>query len=314
MKPFSKPYRSWRSALYVAKAIANNQLTAGPQVDQFVKAFREKVVKNHAELIIPTASGSAAIKLAMTIINEEVGRKTYLPKAHQKVSVKVLRSNYWEGIRHAIEQSGGVVVNKSDSLATVNYHVEQYGFPCLPYASPAYRILDCAQSLIPSTDIPYDFYIWSFHGSKSISCGEGGALGINMGRFQRLSLDRVMEIAGYRQGGDGYKVNNFRMSELSAAYLRGQLARFDRIQSMRTALFGQYNQYFKQHDEAPKVPWCYPIRVKSIYSRNAMEQLRKEYELRSGFEPDILLLPIHDGISKKDIYTLYMALRPIMID
>jgi dTDP-4-amino-4,6-dideoxygalactose transaminase len=89
----------------------------------------------------------------------------------------------------------------------------------------------------------------SFHQTKNITCGEGGALlvndpafvdraevavekGTNRGRFSRGEVDR------YTWVGPG---SNYRPSELQAAFLWGQLSAASAIQERRHAIWSRYH-------------------------------------------------------------------------
>ena len=103
----------------------------------------------------------------------------------------------------------------------------------------------------------------SFHSTKNIQCGEGGALVVNDENL--LELARIIREKGtnraefligavqkYEWVGPG---SSYLMAEILAAVLLGQLEMFDQIQSNRVASWGRYYSFFSNLDsERFKLP------------------------------------------------------------
>jgi dTDP-4-amino-4,6-dideoxygalactose transaminase len=93
-----------------------------------------------------------------------------------------------------------------------------------------------------------DLAALSFHDTKNLHCGEGGALLVNDGALvaaaERMH-DRGTNRAQFRRGEvDAYtwigEGSNYLMSELSAAFLWGQLEQADAVTAKRRALWSRY--------------------------------------------------------------------------
>jgi dTDP-4-amino-4,6-dideoxygalactose transaminase len=88
----------------------------------------------------------------------------------------------------------------------------------------------------------------SFHETKNVSCGEGGALLINDARFsdraeilRQKGTDRSRFLRGMTDKYTWVDMgSSFAPSDLLAAYLLGQLERLDQIRQRRAALWDRY--------------------------------------------------------------------------
>ncbi len=106
---------------------------------------------------------------------------------------------------------------------------------------------------------------YSFHGTKNVACGEGGAILTDKAAlrdkleiFRSIGTDRIAFLAGkvsaYRWVGEG---SSYMLSDLLAALANVQLRRMDRIIADRTAIARQYTQSldgFRDRVTLPEVP------------------------------------------------------------
>lgn len=102
-----------------------------------------------------------------------------------------------------------------------------------------------------------DLSTFSFHATKSYSCGEGGALGVNnIKYFERAEYllekgtDRSKVIQGlqnkYSWVDNG---SSFLLSDILASILYGQILQLDELQSKRKVLFDTYTEIFSSFKE-----------------------------------------------------------------
>jgi len=97
-----------------------------------------------------------------------------------------------------------------------------------------------------------DFAALSFHETKNVTCGEGGALLLNDASM--VARAEVMQEKGtdrarlFRGEVDKYTWvdlgSSFLLSEISAAFLWGQLEAFEEIQARRFAIWNAYHEAF----------------------------------------------------------------------
>lgn len=154
-----------------------------------------------------------------------------------------------------------------------------------------------------------DFGCFSFHETKNISCGEGGALiirdklhveqaeiirekGTNRSKFFRGEIDKYSWVS---QG------SSYLPSELNAAYLLAQLEHFDEILSNRMKCWHSY--YFALEDlraqgriELPYIPpecthnaHMFYIKVRDIIERTKLLTFLKEHGISAVFH----YIPLH---------------------
>jgi dTDP-4-amino-4,6-dideoxygalactose transaminase len=112
-----------------------------------------------------------------------------------------------------------------------------------------------------------DLACWSFHETKNILAGEGGALVINapeLARRAEIICDKGTDRASFLRGEvDKYTWvdlgSSFRPSELVAAYLFAQLEHWEAVLARRRALFERYREALSPLEQAgdirlPRVP------------------------------------------------------------
>ena len=156
-----------------------------------------------------------------------------------------------------------------------------------------------------------DFGCFSFHETKNISCGEGGALLIahekdidNAEIFREKGTDRSKY---YRGQVDKYRWQNYGSSylpsELNAAYLYAQLELADQITVARLVVWNQYWEELSCLEKAglielPYVPeYCkqnghmFYIKAKNMEERTAVINFLKENGIMTVFH----YVPLHSS-------------------
>lgn len=137
---------------------------------------------------------------------------------------------------------------------------------------------------------------YSFFSNKNISCGEGGAVLTNddeAARFVRLLKGQGQGPTRYLHTELGY---NYRMTNVQAALLLGQLELWDDIRAMKRALFRAYSDrlagsaHVRLQAEEPGTVhsnWMFGIRVPGLpgYEAAAEEFSAAGIETRSMFFP-----------------------------
>lgn len=106
-----------------------------------------------------------------------------------------------------------------------------------------------------------DFATLSFHSTKNLQCGEGGALVINKKEFLEKALiirekgtNRHQLLSGevqkYNWVGKG---SSYLLAEVLAAVLTGQLEEFDKIQRVRESNWKQIESFVKTSDKYKRI-------------------------------------------------------------
>ena len=156
-----------------------------------------------------------------------------------------------------------------------------------------------------------DFGCLSFHETKNLSMGEGGAIIINDEKnfesaeiIREKGTDRSKFIRGqidkytWRDYGSSYLP-----SDLNAAYLWAQLEQAETIQSQRMDIWNRYNESFKTLSEKnlatlPNIPsecvhnaHMYYLITKNLSERTALIKFLKEKEISAVFH----YIPLHSA-------------------
>ncbi len=187
-----------------------------------------------------------------------------------------------------------------------------------------YLIEDAAQALLSNyKKKPLgsfgDLATISFHDSKNIHCGEGGALLINNSKFIKKSkiirdkgtnrnLFNRKKISKYSWVGLG---SSYSLSELNAAFLYAQLLNAKKITNFRKKIFFLYNKKFKELEKRkciirPTIPknsstngHIYYIHVPKIERKKIISYLKQKL-INSVFH----YIPLHNSkFGKKNSIT-----------
>jgi len=149
----------------------------------------------------------------------------------------------------------------------------------------------------------------SFHETKNITCGEGGALLINDPRFEEraeIIREKGTNRARFFRGQvDKYSWvdvgSSYVMSDVLAAFLYGQLEQWENIQAKRRAIWERYDQALSEWAEArgvrrPIVPehceqayHMYYLLMPSLEKRATFIEHLAKHEIKAVFH----YLPLH---------------------
>lgn len=156
-----------------------------------------------------------------------------------------------------------------------------------------------------------DMGCYSFHETKNVVCGEGGALLLN--REELIEPAEIVREKGtnrskfFRGQVDKYTWvelgSSYLPSEMVAAYLYPQLQNITKINGRRTELWKRYNEHFKSYEEKglikrPYVPaecehnaHMYYLRFNDIETRTRFISYLKENDVLSVFH----YIPLHSS-------------------
>jgi perosamine synthetase len=190
-----------------------------------------------------------------------------------------------------------------------------------------------------------DITTFSFFGNKVVTSGEGGALVTATPEL----LQRILQLRNqgnhsqlrYHHDVLGY---NYRMTNLSAAILAGQLARLPELLALRSRVCAWYDELLQGVDgfvaqaireNVTPSPWLYTVRLAGFSAAqrdNVIEKMAaNDVETRPAFCPvqsmpyaphcrasdtpvadrlanEGISLPTHPGLSRKDVETVVVAL------
>lgn len=266
--PYNKPFIAGKELYYIAQAVVDGQLAGdGPFTKRCHRWLEERTGCSKALL---THSCTAALEMAAMLCDVQPGDEVIMPSFTfvSTANAFVLRgaSPVFVDIRpdtlnideNLIE---GALSSKTRAVVPVHYA----GVPCamdeilsIADRKGIYVIEDAAQGLLSTykgrqLGTLGHLGCFSFHETKNIISGEGGALLINRDEFRERA--EVVREKGtnrskfFRGEVDKYTWvdigSSYLPSELTSAFLYAQMEQADRIISMRRGIFYRYMEMLK---------------------------------------------------------------------
>ena len=267
--PFNKPFIVGKELYYISQAVLSNQHLAGN--GDFTKLCQKWIEeKFHCAKSLLTHSCTAALEMAAILCDIGAGDEIIMPSytfvstanafvLRQGVPVFVdIRPDTLNIDEKKIEAA---VTPRTKAIVPVHYA----GYPCamdqiieIAKKFKLYVIEDAAQAFLLTYKIKQlgtigDLGTFSFHETKNIISGEGGALLINNPKFVERS-EIIWEKGTnrnefFRGEIDKYTWvdigSSYLPSELIAAFLYAQLEHAEKISNKRKTLHNHYKELLK---------------------------------------------------------------------
>lgn len=271
--PFSKPTRVPQSEKYLLEAIQNDKLCGGGPFTKKAEDFLKNHFGGKGEVFL-TPSATSALEMAVLLTNVAPGDEFIVP------------SYTFTSTASAVALFGATPVFVDVDPSTLNINIDAIEAAITPktkaimpmhYAGVScdmekisrlakkhnlFLIEDAAQALGSSFEgkpvgVYSDFSAFSFHETKNITTGEGGALLVNNPHMiERAEIVRekgTNRRLFLRGEADKYtwvdKGSSYTMSEFQAAYLLGQLEMLDTITKKRQEIWTRYHQALLSYEE-----------------------------------------------------------------
>lgn len=273
MIPFNVPYVSAMSKQYVLEALASNhQQGDGPFTLKASKIVSNLVGNGH---VLLTPSCTHALEMASMLANIGPGDEVILPSyTFTSAAIAVTKFGATPIFVDIDRKTKGIDVNqvrdaitpRTKAISWVNYAGVAPDIDALQGLAKEFSILlieDNAHGLGGSyKGKPLgsfgDFATQSFHATKNIQCGEGGALVVNSPKYiERAEIIREKgtnrskfmrgEVQKYQWVDQG---SSYLLAEVLAAQLLGQLENFNKIQERRQHIFDTYIEKLTDWSEA----------------------------------------------------------------
>ncbi len=279
---FNKPYFSGNEILYIEKAIRNQKISGN---GYFTKRCQEFIQTRYGiEKALLTNSCTDALEMAALLMDIREGDEVIVP-AYTFVSTANAFMLRGATLRFAdssaespnldVDQIENLVTPRTKAIVVVHYA----GACCdmdrlvdIKNKYGLYLVEDAAQAIDgkyknrPLGSIG-DLACFSFHETKNIISGEGGALLVNNPAFASRSeilwekgTNRSAFFRGEVSNYDWIDLgSSFLPSEITAAFLLAQFENIDRIQTRRMEQWSAYYHQLKPLDEngllqIPQVP------------------------------------------------------------
>ena len=263
--PFNVPYTTGREHELIEQAIRNQQLSARGAFSEKCEAWLEETTGSARVLL--THSGTAALEMAAILAGIQPGDEVIMPSFTfcSTASAFVLRGGVpaFVDIREDtlnIDEAKieAAITPRTRAIAPMHYagvgcRMEEIGEIAGGHGLKV--IEDAAHGLLASyhgqpLGSLGDFAILSFHETKNIISGEGGALLVNdPGCIERaeIVLQKGTNRSQFRQGlVDHYSWvdlgSSYAPSELTAAFLWAQMSEAQWITQRRLEIWTRYNE------------------------------------------------------------------------
>jgi dTDP-4-amino-4,6-dideoxygalactose transaminase len=314
--PFNKPYVPEASKKYVTEALdSDHQQGDGPFTKRASKMVSDLVGGGH---VLLTPSCTHALEMASMLGNFGPGDEVILP-SYTFTSAAIAITKFGatpvfvdiDPVTKGIDanQVADAVTDKTVAISWVNYAGVAPDIEALQSIAKAHNLLlieDNAHGLggvykgKPLGSFG-DFATQSFHATKNIQCGEGGALVINSPEFiERAEIIREKgtdrskfvrgEVQKYQWVDQG---SSYLLAESLAAILCGQLENYKSIQAIRKNIAENYSKIQTQDDitlntqEANYVAHMFYIKFPNEFIRQQfmVEMLGHQIMVSTHYQP-----------------------------
>jgi dTDP-4-amino-4,6-dideoxygalactose transaminase len=270
--PFNRPFTSGREFIYVREAIENGHLSAsGPFTDRCSRWLEQRIGN---EQVLLTHSCTAALEMMAMLLEIGPGDEVVMPSftfvsAANAVVVRGGRPVFVD-IRPDtlnIDETSVRAAITPRTKAIVVVHYAGVGCAMNELASIAEEtgtalIEDAAHGILASyEDRPLGSFgplaALSFHETKNVHCGEGGALLINESAYREraeILLDKGTNRRRFFRGQvDKYTWvdigSSYALSDINAAFLWAQLEEAEPITARRLEIWARYHEAFAGLEE-----------------------------------------------------------------
>lgn len=262
--PFNKTYLAGRERQYIEQALTSGKLSGNGDFTRRCQALLEK--KYNLRKTLLTTSCTDALELAALLLDLKSGDEVIIPSftfvstanAFALRGAKIVfadsKRDHPNLDESAIET---LITSRTRAIAPVHYGGQACDMRFIMQLAKKHSlwvIEDAAQAIDSMTDIGFlggigHLGAFSFHETKNIIAGEGGALAINhepfIKRAEILWEKGTNRTAFYRGEVDKYGWvdvgSSFLPSELIAAFLLAQLEEVEKIQYMRKQAWKIYH-------------------------------------------------------------------------
>jgi dTDP-4-amino-4,6-dideoxygalactose transaminase len=265
--PFNRPFATGREFLYVREAIENGHLSgSGPFTERCNRWLEQRIGSEQALL---THSCTAALEMAAMLLDIGPGDEVIMPSFAfvSAANAVVLRGGtpVFVDVRPDTlnideDKASAAITPRTRAILIVQYAgvgcaMSELAEVAEEAATPLLE--DAAQGILASYDgRPLGSFgslaTLSFHETKNVHCGEGGALLINDPGFAERAeviLDKGTNRRRFFRGQvDKYSWvdigSSYAPSEINAAFLSAQLEEADTITARRLAIWRTYHEAF----------------------------------------------------------------------
>jgi perosamine synthetase len=262
--PWARPILFGNEIDLIRKAVESTFISGGAFIEEFESQFSQ--VHGGSVTTLTVNNGTSALQLAFLAINLSPGDEIIVPGWCFAAAANMviacggtpvfadIDEKTWLLCPEDVERK---ITNKTKAIVAVH----SYGNVCdmaslcqIAAKCNIFLIEDCAESLFShcSGKICGTFgsiACYSFQATKTITCGEGGAVMVPTGTLEdRMRLIRNHGMTSARKYWHVLVGHNFRLTNLQAAMLCAQLHHRDELIKMHTDLYERYRARLRTID------------------------------------------------------------------
>lgn len=324
--PFNKPYVAGNEINYIKQACERGVLSGNGPFTKKCQAFLQEILGVKKSLL--THSCTAALEMAAILIDIQPGDEIIMP-SYTFVSTAnafVLRGGVpvFVDIRADTlnideEKIEAAITEKTKAIVPVHYAgvaCEMDAIMAIAKKYNLYVVEDAAQGIMSTYNGKLlgsigHLAALSFHETKNIISGEGGALLINdsnlIDRAEIIREKGTDREKFFRGQVDKYSWvdigSSYLPSELTAAFLYAQFEQAEQITKERLSLWDKYHQALQQleNDKVVKRPFIpahcnhnghmYYLLLNNLRARSALLEELKSNDINAVFH----YVPLHDS-------------------
>jgi len=326
--PFNRLFTTGREMIYMQDCLERGQIGGNGYYTDL--AQRLLVDKFGCRKALLTTSGTSALEFAALLIDLQPGDEVIMPSftfvsSANAVLLRGARPVFVDinpqTLNIDVEAIEAKISERTRAIIPVHYAgvaCEMNEIMAIAQRHNLFVIEDAAQAVNALYEDKYLGTIghlgcYSFHATKNIGCGEGGALLINSNNPQILERAELLWEKGtnrqqFLQGqADKYTWmdvgSSFLLADLLAAYLYAQLEAVDDITSRREQISNYYAEHLGdfQNSGLIRLPWLPPgarsnyhlfcLLLNSIQARNTLMDRLKQRGIQSTFH----YIPLHSS-------------------
>ncbi len=272
MIPFNKPYLTGKETLYINQAVNSGKISGNGMFTKKCHQFFQE--KYEVKKVLLTTSCTDALEMAAMLIDVQPGDEIIVPSytfvssalAFTRMGAKIV---FIDSLPHHpnmdVSLLEGLINKKTKAIVPVHYGGVACEMDIIMNLARKYNLFvieDAAQAI----EAKYKgkqlgtighMGCFSFHETKNIQCGEGGALFVNDDRFtQRAEIiwEKGTNRASFFRGeinkyGWVDTGSSFLPADILAAFLWAQLENIEDIQKKRLALWERYLSNLSKFDQ-----------------------------------------------------------------
>jgi len=272
--PSYKPYFSQKEKEYILDVLERGQISGDGYYTEQVSAFIEHAF--HVRKVLMTTSGTHALEMAVSLADLEPEDEVIMPSftfasTANAVILRGAKPVFVEVNPDNLNIEPDDIERKITEKTKIIIPVHYAGVACdlnriiaIARDHNLMVIEDAAQGVNAKYRGQYlgtiaDFGCYSFHGTKNYTCGEGGALLINLESTLLREKAEIIRQKGTNRcqflRGDVNQYNwidtgsSYSPSDLLMAVLLAQLEDMEEIKDKRKAVYGIYRNFFEQYEK-----------------------------------------------------------------